>query len=69
MRRMLRSQQNHKFVASPANASGSDGKDGVTGAGILEQKANAVLHGTNVMDVFVASFADSSGQSLAGDAR
>src|SRR5215468_2607984 len=66
--RMFSSEQNHKLVAGPADASGSNSKDGVAGAGVVEQETNAVLYGTNVMGVLVAGFADCGGQGFAGDA-
>ena len=68
MRGMLRSEKDHKLIAGAADASGSNGKDGVAGAGVFEQESNAVLHGTNVVDVFVAGFADGGGEGFAGHA-
>src|SRR5713101_4686557 len=56
--RMLRTKQNHQFVAGSAHVSGADSKDGVAGPGVLQQKFDGVLHGTNVMDVFVSGLAD-----------
>src|SRR5882724_5389537 len=66
--RMLRAEQNHQFVAGSADVSGADGKDGVAGPGVLQQKFDGFLHGTNVMDVFVSGLADGGNERVAGNA-
>src|SRR6266404_1125132 len=67
--RMLRTKQNHEFVAGSADVSGTDREDGVAGPGVLQQKFDGFLHGTNVMDVFVSGLANSGNKGFAGDAR
>src|SRR5258708_28788669 len=54
--RMLRSEKYHEFVAGAANVAGTDGENGVAGFGIFQKKFDGVLHGADVVDVFVASF-------------
>ena len=44
--RMLRSEQNHQFVAGAADVSGADGKNGIAGLGFFQQKLDGFLHGT-----------------------
>ncbi len=65
---MLRTKQNHEFVAGSADVSGTDREDGVSGPGVLQQEFDGFLHGAYVMDVFVSCFADSGNQGFAGDA-
>src|SRR5256885_4384486 len=65
---MLRSKQDHEFAAGAADISGTDGEDGVRGLRFLQQKFNSSLHGTEVVDVFVAGFANGGGEGFAGDA-
>src|SRR5260370_32052906 len=67
--RMLRSQQNHEFVARSADIARADGEDGVTGARLLQQVLDAFLHRTKIMDVLVAGLANGARKRLAGDAR
>jgi len=69
VRRMLRAEKDHKFVAGAADVAGADGEDSVTGSGVLEQKFDGVSHGAPVVNVLVAGFANGGGQSFAGDAR
>src|SRR5256885_13529203 len=66
---MLRSKQDHEFAAGAADISGTDGEDGVRGLRFLQQKFNSSLHGAEVVDVFVAGFANGGGEGFAGDAR
>src|SRR6266404_5022397 len=66
---VLGPQQNHEFVAGAADVTGADGQDSVEGPGLVEQKLDAFLHGTEIEDIFVAGFANGVGQSLAGYAR
>src|SRR6266478_1462088 len=67
--RMLRSQQNHEFVARPADIPRADGEDGVSGTRLLQQVLNAFLHGVKIVDVLVANFVNGASQRLAGDSR
>src|SRR6266850_758409 len=57
-RRMLRSQQNHEFTASPADVARTDGQDGVAGTSLLEQELDSFLHRAKIVDVFMAGFAN-----------
>src|SRR5438552_780822 len=68
-RRMLRSQQNHEFVARPADITRADGEDGVPWASLLEQELDAFLHRTKIMDVIVAVVANGASKAFAGYAR
>src|SRR5215475_7685847 len=63
---LVGTQQNHQLVAGTADAAGSDGQNRITRAGISEQEANAVLHGANVLDMFVAGLTNRGGQGFAG---
>src|SRR5262245_39149568 len=69
MGKLVRTEQNHQLVAGAADATRSDRKNRVARPGILQQKSNAVLHGADVLDIFVPSFANRRGQDFAGDAR
>jgi len=66
---MFRTEQEQEFVAGAADAARSNGKDGVAGPGVSEEKANAVLHGPDVVDVFMARFTDGGGQGFARNTR
>src|SRR5262245_60713230 len=68
MRGMLGAKQDHQFVAGAADASGSYGQNGVARPGVFEQENDAVLHRADVVDVFVAGFANGACQRLAGHA-
>src|SRR5882724_7746413 len=68
-RRVLRSKQDHEFAAGAADVSGTDGEDGVGGLCFLQQKFNSSLHGAEIVDVFVAGFANGGGEGFARDAR
>src|SRR2546430_16012347 len=68
-RRMLRSQQNHEFVARPADIARADGEDGVPWASLLEQELDAFFHRTKIMDVLVPGVANGARKRLAGYAR
>src|SRR5438094_5601224 len=68
-RRMLRSQQNHEFVARPADIARADGEDGVPWASLLEQELDAFLHRTKIMDVLVPGVANGARKRFAGYAR
>src|SRR5258708_1221609 len=63
--RMLRSQQNHEFIAGAADVAGADGKDGVSGAPLLQQVLDAFLHGVKIVDVLVTGFANGARKRLA----
>src|SRR2546421_6872790 len=67
-RRVLRSKQDHEFAAGAADISRTDREDGVGGLCFLQQKLDAALHGAEVVDVFVAGFANGGGEGFAGDA-
>src|SRR6266850_5168504 len=58
MRRMLRSQQNHEFIARPADVARADGKDGVPGTRLFQQVLDAFLHRAKIVDVLVTGFAN-----------
>src|ERR1700676_4357934 len=64
---MLRCKEDHEVVAGAADVACADGEDGVAGAGFAEEKLDAVLHGVEIVDIFVAGFADGRGESFAGD--
>src|SRR5712664_1673814 len=68
VRRMLRSEQDHELVARAADAACTDGQDGVTRARLLEQKADAFLHRTEIMNILMAGLADGIPERLAGHA-
>ncbi len=68
MRRMLRSQQNHQFVARAADVASADGHDGVTGPGFAQEEFDSGLHGAEVVDVLVAGFSNGIDECFAGDA-
>src|SRR5258708_31160138 len=65
--RMLRAEQNHQFVAGPADVSCANGEDGISGPGALQQKFDGFVHGTCVMHILVASVANGGSQSLTGN--
>ena len=65
---MLRAEKDHQFVAGAADVAGTDGENGVAGLGVFQKKFNGVLHGADVVNVFVAGFANGGGKSFAGDA-
>src|SRR5258708_4016871 len=66
---VLGSQQNHKFVTGAANVTGADCQDGIEGTGLVKQKFNAFLHGTEIEDILVAGFANGISQRFAGYPR
>src|SRR5436190_4983295 len=68
-RRMLRSQQNHEFVARAADIARVDGEDGVPWARLLEQELDAFSHRMNVTEVLVAGVASGARKRFAGYAR
>src|SRR5438552_19069557 len=65
MPRMLRSQQNHEFIARPADVARADGKDGIPGTRLFQQVLDAFLHRTKILDVLVTGFANGAHQSYA----
>src|SRR5260370_1030668 len=70
--RMLRSQQNHEFIARPADIARADGKDGVPGTRLFQQVFDAFLHRSEIMNVLVAGFANGPRKRFArhaGDGR
>src|SRR5580700_1264074 len=69
VRGMLRAEEDHQFIAGTADVSSADGHDGVAGARFAQEKFDAVLHGTEIVDVLVAGFANGVGEGFAGDAR
>src|SRR5260370_41022 len=68
-RRMLRSQQNHEFVARPADIARADSKDGVPRTRLFQQILDAFLHRTKIVDVLVAGFANGGRKRFARHAR
>src|ERR1700687_1785943 len=69
MRRMLRSQQNHEFIARPADVARADSKDSVPGTRLFQQVLDAFLHRTKIVDVLVPGFANGARKRFARDAR
>src|SRR5260370_29519014 len=67
--RMLRSEKNDEFIAGAADVACANGQDGVAGNGLPQQKFDALLHGTEIVHVFVPSIANGIGERFAGDAR
>src|SRR5580700_11703058 len=65
---IFRPQEDHQFVARTADVAGADGHDGVAGAGFSEEEFDSILHGAEVVNVFVTGFANVIGECLAGDA-
>src|SRR5229473_1460253 len=65
-RRMLRSQQNHKFIARPANIARADGKDSVPGTRLFQQVLDAFLHRVKMVDIPVTGLANGARQRFAG---
>src|SRR5713226_6976231 len=68
-RRMLRSQQNHEFVARPADIARADGKYGVSGPRLFQQVLDAFLHGTKIVDVLVTGIANGGRERFTRHAR
>src|SRR2546426_5261644 len=67
--RMLRSKQNHEFIAGPADIASADGKDGVSGTRLLQQVLDTFLHGVKIVDVLVAGLANGDRKRVAGHSR
>src|SRR2546422_568737 len=67
--RMLRSKQNHEFIAGPADIASADGKDGVSGTRLLQQVLDTFLHGVKIVDVLVAGLANGARKRLARHSR
>src|SRR5580704_1841058 len=65
---VLGAEENHQLVAGAADVAGADGHDGVASAGFAQEEFDAILHGAEIMDVFVAGFANGVGERFAGDA-
>src|SRR6266513_3605208 len=65
MPRMLRSQQNHEFIARPADVARADGKDGIPGTRLFQQVLDAFLHRTKILDVLVTGFANGARKRFA----
>src|SRR5229473_6077232 len=68
-RRMLRSQQNHKFIARPADIARADGKDSVSGTRLFQQVLDAFLHRVKIVDIPVTGLANGARQRFTGHAR
>src|SRR5713226_3606835 len=68
-RRMLRSQQNHEFIARPADVARADGEDGVTGTRLFQQALDAFLHRAKIVDVLVTGLANGAHKRFARHAR
>ena len=58
MRRILRSQQKHEFIARPADVASANGQDGVPGTRLFQQVLDAFLHRAKIVDVLVSGFAN-----------
>src|SRR5713226_2978614 len=69
MRRMLRSQQKHEFIARPADVTRTDGQDGVPGTRLFQQVLDAFLHRAKIVDVLVTGFANGARERFARHAR
>src|SRR5712664_1011981 len=69
VRRMLRSQQNHEFIARPADVARADGKDSVPGTRLFQQILDAFLHRAKIVGVLVTGFADGARKRFARHAR
>src|SRR6266481_479983 len=65
---VLRSQQDHEFVARTADIASADGEDGVPRTRLLQQVLDAFLHRTKIVDVLVAGIANGGRKSFAGHA-
>src|SRR5271165_4174036 len=65
---MLRAEKDHQLVAGAADVAGADGKDGVAGFGVFQKKFDGILHGADVVNVFVAGFANGGSKSFARNA-
>src|SRR5216683_5146072 len=68
-RRMLRSQQNHEFIARAADVARADSKDGVPKTRLFQQILDAFLHRMKIVDVFMTSLANSARKRFARHAR
>ena len=66
---MLRSQQNHKFVARAADVARADGQNGVAGVRLSQQKFDAFLHRPEIVDILVTGLANGAGKRFTGHAR
>ena len=64
---MLRAEQDHEFIAGSTDVSGANGKNGVAGFGLLQEKFDGRLHRAQVVNILVPSFADGGGQRFAID--
>src|SRR5713226_5448990 len=59
MRRgVLRSQQNHEFIARVADVARADGKDSVARTRLLQQILDAFLHRMKIVNVFMPCLAN-----------
>src|SRR5713101_1297044 len=67
--RMLRSQQNHEFIARAADVARADGKDSVPGTRLFQQVLDAFLHRAKIVDVLVTGFANGARKRFARHAR
>src|SRR5690348_6092237 len=64
---MLGPQENHQFIARPADITRADGHNRVARPCLMQQKFNACLHRPEVMHIFVPRAANRIGERLAGD--
>src|SRR6266481_9387283 len=69
MRRMLRSQQKHEFIARPADVARADGKDGVPGTRLFQQVLDPFLHQGKIVDVLVTGLANGARKRFTRHAR
>src|ERR1700722_12832484 len=68
MCRMLGPQEDHQFVARAADVSRTDRKYRVAWTRFSQHELDARLHRAEVVNVFVAGFANAIGERFAGDA-
>src|SRR5260370_22661982 len=68
-RRMLRSQQNHDFVARPADVARADSKDSVSRARLFQEVLDTFLHRVKIVDILVAGLANGVRKRFARHAR
>src|ERR1700742_12691 len=66
---MLRSEQYHQLVAGAADVARTNGQDCVARPRFFEQLFDALLHGREVENVFMAGIANRLGERLACYAR
>jgi hypothetical protein len=66
MRWVLRSEQDHQFVAGAADIACANGQDGIAGFGFAQQILDAFLHRAKVEHILVPRLANRFSECLAG---